>query len=450
ALGKFLAAAESGRVPRGSYLLVESLDRISRQKPEIAQALFLRILAAGINLVTLADKHVYRSGNTDIGELIVSLIKLNVANEESENKSFRVGAAWKNKRVDAKALKPMTALCPGWLKLSDSRKTYELRADRAELVRRIFHEAANGIGASAIASRLNSESISPFGKSNGWRKSYVVKILNSRAVLGEFQPHTLRSNKRVEDGEPILNYFPRVVDDATFFKAQTGRAQRRTGGGGRKGKYVSNLFSGMTKCGHCGGTVVFENKGSSPKGGQYLVCDNAKRKLGCSAKRWRYADFELSFLTFVQEIDLAKILQPSSDSDARTATEAEIAVLKGNIALIKERRERTFELFEKGMATEYIADKLREQEELLASLTAELTVKTNELTELAHEINAFGTGKDDIIELLERLPSQGGGDLYKIRSTIAARLKALIRFLEISTLGVQQEARNEAAAYKLS
>src|SRR5258708_29355680 len=31
ALGVFLRAVEDGRVPRGSYLLVESLDRVSRQ-----------------------------------------------------------------------------------------------------------------------------------------------------------------------------------------------------------------------------------------------------------------------------------------------------------------------------------------------------------------------------------------------------------------------------------
>src|SRR6266404_9298254 len=41
ALGRFLAAVESGKVPNGSYLLVESLDRISRQEIKASLALFL-------------------------------------------------------------------------------------------------------------------------------------------------------------------------------------------------------------------------------------------------------------------------------------------------------------------------------------------------------------------------------------------------------------------------
>ena len=58
ALGRFLEAVKSGAVPPGSYLLVESLDRLSRQQVSTALSLFLRIIEADIVLVTLFDNNV--------------------------------------------------------------------------------------------------------------------------------------------------------------------------------------------------------------------------------------------------------------------------------------------------------------------------------------------------------------------------------------------------------
>src|ERR1700692_2428578 len=55
ALGQFLEAVRSGAVKPGSYLIVESLDRLSREQVLTAQSLFLSIIQAGINLVTLMD-----------------------------------------------------------------------------------------------------------------------------------------------------------------------------------------------------------------------------------------------------------------------------------------------------------------------------------------------------------------------------------------------------------
>src|SRR5688500_7237548 len=53
ALRAFLDAVEEELIPAGSYLLVESLDRVSREAILDAQATFLQIVNAGITLVTL-------------------------------------------------------------------------------------------------------------------------------------------------------------------------------------------------------------------------------------------------------------------------------------------------------------------------------------------------------------------------------------------------------------
>jgi DNA invertase Pin-like site-specific DNA recombinase len=113
ALGKFLQAVENGSVPKGSFLIVESLDRLSRQEILKSLTLFTGIVQAGINLVTLQDGHVYRE-QPELPELLMSLMIMSRAHEESQIKSQRVGAAWANKRAHA-AAKPLTKWCPAWL-----------------------------------------------------------------------------------------------------------------------------------------------------------------------------------------------------------------------------------------------------------------------------------------------------------------------------------------------
>ena len=123
ALGQFLEAVRSGSVKRGSYLIVESLDRLSREQVLNAQSLFLSIIRAGINLVTLMDGKKYEAGKVDLADLITSLVIMSRAHEESLTKSKRIAAAWKNKRSDA-AEKPMTKWCPAWLTLAPDRSGY--------------------------------------------------------------------------------------------------------------------------------------------------------------------------------------------------------------------------------------------------------------------------------------------------------------------------------------
>lgn len=53
ALARFLTLVEAAKIERGSYLLVESLDRLSREEVLKALQLFLAIIHGGITVVTL-------------------------------------------------------------------------------------------------------------------------------------------------------------------------------------------------------------------------------------------------------------------------------------------------------------------------------------------------------------------------------------------------------------
>src|SRR5262245_30080566 len=58
ALAGFVAAVRLGRVPKGSYLICESFDRISRNKSRLALPPVLELINAGIRIVQLVPEQV--------------------------------------------------------------------------------------------------------------------------------------------------------------------------------------------------------------------------------------------------------------------------------------------------------------------------------------------------------------------------------------------------------
>src|SRR4051794_37792533 len=120
ALSRFKEAVLTKKIAPGSYLLVESLDRFSRDEVAHAQSEFLQLIKSGINVVTLIDGRVFKPDHLDMTDLILSLVTLARANDESKHKSDRLSQSWANKRAHANQRK-MTAMCPAWLRLLDDK-----------------------------------------------------------------------------------------------------------------------------------------------------------------------------------------------------------------------------------------------------------------------------------------------------------------------------------------
>lgn len=213
ALRAFLEAAEDGIIVKGSFLLVESLDRISRGVPRKSLRLLEEICEAGITVVTLTDMRRYdvKSLDQDFTSLMFALLTAARAHEESATKGLRVRAAWDAKRKRA-ASEPLTARGPSWLRLDKTKsppKWIELK-DRTRIVKRIFKMAAQGVGQEAIAATLNKEAVPTFGRGKMWQRSFIKKLLESDAVVGTFTPHTISheiSGRRARTpGKSILDY----------------------------------------------------------------------------------------------------------------------------------------------------------------------------------------------------------------------------------------------------
>ena len=67
ALGRFHTLVQKGQVPRGSYLIVESLDRLDRRMVREVLPDFMRLINDGIIVVTLMDKQTYSAERLDEG-----------------------------------------------------------------------------------------------------------------------------------------------------------------------------------------------------------------------------------------------------------------------------------------------------------------------------------------------------------------------------------------------
>lgn len=297
ALGRFLARVEAGDIPRGSILVVENIDRLSREGVvSTLRDIMFKLWENDITLQTLSPEESYGPGCDSSPAFLALLIYMQRARDESEQKSLRIREARKASRMKAREQgRPITAQCPWWLKVENGK--YLKIPAAARTIKRIFKMKADGLGTRSIEAALNAKAEwSPpprktedreAGKDgNGWRASYIKKILGNRAVLGEYQPFEKQGERRVPVGDPIERYYPPVVDEALFHAVEKGLAANR-GKGGQTGK-ASNLLVHLAKCGYCGGVMTYADKGKPPKGGRYLVCDNAKRRRGCSPRCMSY------------------------------------------------------------------------------------------------------------------------------------------------------------------
>lgn len=440
AFGRFLEAVREGKIEKGSYLLVESFDRMSRQEPMVALKPFMEIVEAGLVLVTLDDERVFR-GKISFEDLIISIAKMSRANEESARKSDRLSQAWKAKRA-AIGQKKLTARCPSWLRLSADRTGFEVIEERAAIIRRIFDEASSGIGTFTIVRRLNEDGVPTFTGKNGWQNSTVNKILSSATAIGIFQPNRMEGGKRTPDGDPIRNYFPRIVSQPVFEAAQRGRLERKTkpeqgrkGSGGPKGKHFTNLFSKLAVCDYCSKPMHYQNKGAPPKGQSYLVCSNALRSIGCEMTgRWRYDQFESTFLSFVEQLDLASLVQSSEHSSKRSELAFEKEAVEGRIKLVQDELRRAFETSMKmaNFSSDFLADRIKKGEQDLADAKKVEQQLRHEIAVLDQTALTYYRSPDQVAGLIDRVRAARGGDVYKLRAQIASRLQSLISELRLT------------------
>lgn len=437
ALRRFMECVADGTVEPNSILMVESLDRLSRQQVIQAQRLLLDLLLSGISVITTSPTETREyNGRSGLQDLIISLAGMERANQESAIKSDRVRRAWKRKKERAETEK-LTKRAPSWLILSDDRTTFSILEEKAAVVRRVF-ELAETMGQTAIARMLNSEKVPPLVKgASGWHESSIAKLLTSSTVIGQYQPHKVVKEggrtSRVPDGTAIEGYYPSIVSDDVYYRVQALRGVRKVTGAGRKGRAYANIFGGIAKCSCCGSSMTIVDKGSAPKGGRYFVCSAARRGAGCQYRAVKYRLCEQGFLLYCQRVDVSDILPGGGVKSEIAKLRKASSALRGEIAEKANLIERMVASIEAngGDMPKAVQNRIAEHEKRIEELQAEEARIASDIAVHDGEWHRVQGMQSSFTELMIRLRTAPQEEQYVLRSKLHEALKLAIAGIEV-------------------
>ena len=285
-----LQDAQSGKF---NVIVAEAIDRLSRDQEDIAH-IYKRTRFAGVRIVTLSEG--------DVNELHIglkgtmgALFLKDLADKTRRGLRGRVEAG-KSGGGNSFGYDVVRRLDDEGLPVRGERK---INAAQAGMVRRIFNDYAAGKAPQAIAKILNKEAVAgPSG--TAWGPSTIhgnpdrgTGILNNELYVGKLVWNRLRYIKDPETGkrvsrpnaesEWITQDVPdlRIVADDLW---QAVKARQKSLRSTRTGKKSSGywdrrrphyLFSGLMRCGCCGGGFVVLNA-------ERIGCANARNKGTCN------------------------------------------------------------------------------------------------------------------------------------------------------------------------
>ena len=421
-LGKFiwLAQHDKKRVPTGCILLLERLDRFSRDDALKAVNVLTGLILAGVTVVTLDPERVAdlkTGGKMEI--LLPMVMDLIIANEYSSNLSVRVSKGWAKKREKVMAGEcKLTAQCPRWLRLVG--KKFEPIPERVKVLRTIYRLSEQGIGANQITKRLNKQGVPAWGSSPLWQGSYIAFLLRTRKVLGE---HRYVEGRGHDSESPILNYYPAVIPVPQFERVQKGLSDRYFQRG-RTGPTQANLFT----------RLVYDARDKSPiticakyPGVRQMVSSAATRGSPASLYLgFRYSFFENAFLDFLSEVDPADLAPETLDvqkiDDNLAEARTELARIETAIKTVQQN-------IVDGGDCAALADMLRQ----LDVKRQQAASRVDALHRQRHQSPAekmLGDGKT----LIGMIREAQDDDLVTLRTRLKATIKHLVSKIWLRTL----------------
>ena len=247
-LGLFLQAVKDGRVTPGSALVVEGLDRLSRQNPWATVSLLKELKDYGIEIhLTMADMILSPNEQDDGMKLMYAVAMASRAHDESKTKSKRLIEAFAAKRKAAESGKVwVSKSLPWWLAFEDGQ--IKALPKRAEVVKRIFELTASGWSSSRISRLLNKEKTPTWRpEAKRWLSCRIRDLIRGEAALG-----TLTQTKKTEKlgrTYKLVGYYPALISESLAAEARAAMVANRIGEGGRtpQGVRPINLFRGLLR-----------------------------------------------------------------------------------------------------------------------------------------------------------------------------------------------------------
>jgi DNA invertase Pin-like site-specific DNA recombinase len=365
-LGRFLAEADKGKY-KGFAFLVERQDRLSRLGIDQTHVLLRRLLAAGIVTHMTEEKMIIESLD-DLMTVIMSVFSSHAAQQYSKTLSERLTKAWKVKKDAAKVSgTPYGNSLPVWLTTEGQVKVGKRIVDygkivvvpeKVAMVQEIFRLAAQGVGSKNIVHQLNERVLS---------RSWVIRTLNNRAVLGEFQP---------KGREVIQGYYPQIISQSEFDAARAQiktkiRHGKYTGGNRKNSLLATNLFERLL---FDITTEPIRTMQFQESRGLYYVM-SAFDKGGRHSNRIRYDKLEKALLGFLETVEWLAIAGESESDECKAAIAALEAKLRLRDAVSREITANTEAMVGEDVETrKYFMRQIAKDEAAFATLTRDIDV----------------------------------------------------------------------------
>ncbi|MBV2150908.1 recombinase family protein [Sphingobium sp. AS12] len=339
--GKLAEIEERSRLGTldGWVLLVEQLDRLSRQQPLQTLNLITSLTGAGVTIFETStgrkwDNESVRSSWTD---LLEAFIRAGLAFDESDKKSKRIKSAWEATR-ERGATKEGDAdprIMPGWMKVVDGR--YSVIDARADWIKSIFRWCIEGVSLMGIARRLNADPKSRW-TAGSWAAPNISQLIKARNVLGEYLPQTKdESGKRVPVGDWTKCY-PAIIDEPTWQAAQAALGRRASASPSSRNRRI-NILAGVAVCGACFGPLFL---GTNTKSARRLLCRNRHQNSGCHARTtYHYPNLERGVLDHVLYIALPETAGLESQAGVITSLELSLQERVGRLGKLVDSFSRT-------------------------------------------------------------------------------------------------------------
>lgn len=415
ALGRFLRDLDQGRYGQGDILLVEALDRLSREEPLDALANLTRITSAGVRVEIIDAKLSLVRGQyeANIGSLVQLLVGAAQAHGESKRKSELLTKTWREKRKEG----VVRTHHPHWMD-----KTKTLISDRVKTVQTIFDLADRGFGRLKIAKELNASGHKTWGgtsekgkpKSGDWSAQQVSQILKNRAVLGEAQAFS--GGEAVGPVDP--NYYPRIIETEQFERVNSIPTRKFSGKGAGRQSLSGNIFRGWFNC-SCGRPMVIDPK----PGRRYVRCSGSLTKACPDAvdglqKGRTYDVLEYSVLSAIREMKLV-----DRSNDRKAELQASLSEAERTLEIAKANTNKLVDMLI-DMDSDALRKRLTDEEARVMKLSAEVEGLKAELTKATRTITDH---QSEIASLYDQFATVDDDDRPELRQRINQTLLRIVR-----------------------
>ncbi|MCE8036448.1 recombinase family protein [Halomonas sp. MCCC 1A11062] len=376
---EILEKIDNQEIKPGDFLVIESIDRISRQELNKTAKILQDILEKGIKIYTTIDEKLYNyeDKERDLENYLMIGLIAKRANEESETKSKRRRSAWnKTKKLAEKGEVFNTKQnTPYGLEVVDGK--FRIIEEEAKEIRFIIQNLKYE-GASQSIRKVNEWS------KRKWQSKHIAHFMKNQYIRGAYRAQRRVDGKKVHE-RYIENYYPKIVSDSDFYEAKKAMESRRVKVEyGNKSVGNLNIFKHCIKCAKCGSTMIFM-KNRNPRGVwySYYQCETRKeKKAGCEGQFLR-AEYVVSM--FLAELELRleykkdinekdkliyEIMRPKEKPEDLEAFNEKKEELSKNISILSNLEKTADEL--EGKAPTYLFKKMAMIEEEIERFKADI------------------------------------------------------------------------------